>query len=164
MKTRHSILTVFALAALAHTTARADDATTLARSYKEGDVSHYKIKMTTNVMGADAALDQNVKMTVKEVKKNGDIVIVEESEGGKITFNGQENDLPMTPPVTHTRDKVGRLVELKKDDNPQAFIAPEIEKIMAMLQETLLPEKAVKAGDSWTNEQDNPAVKGKKFT
>lgn len=162
MKTRHAFLSLLALAALA-TTARADDAITIAHAYKVGDVGHYKISMTTNVMGADASLEQKVKMTVKELKANGDVVIVEESEGGKITFNGQEQDLPQTPPVTQTRDKLGRLVALKKEDNPQGFIAPEIEQIMAMLQMALLPDKAVKPGDSWTNDQDNPAVKGKKI-
>src|SRR5207248_1555 len=57
---------------------------------------------------------------------------------------------------------MGKLVDFKMEEG--GILAPEIARLLATLRTPILPEKEVKAGDTWQTEFDNPAVKGKKFT
>lgn len=164
MKTQRIVWSVGSLLLLAGlAAARAEDAITLTRSFKKGDVYRYKTTVTASVMGMEAVVTSNTKQTVKEIKDNGEIVLVEEDEGTKVSLGGQDVDQPPQPPVTTTRDKSGKLVKYERE-GADGFFAAEIQHLLAALSEPLLAEKAVKSGDSWEVVIDNPAVKEKKVT
>lgn len=166
-RTSTLFLGAFCAAALlaAANVARADDApVTLAYHVKKGDVAYHKATVTASIMGADVLVTTSTKSTVKDVKDNGDFVVEQTNLGTHVSFGGQEQDQDASAPVTVTRDKRGRLVDYKTDEAAQAFVAPEVQRLIAMLNEVLLPEKPVKQGDSWETVLDNPAAKGKKVT
>lgn len=152
-------LTVFATPAFAQ-----DKSVNLAYNYKAKDSYRSKVVVNTNVMGQDVVVTATAKTEIKEIKPNGDIVVVLTNEGGKLNLGGQEQDQPATPPVTATRTKLGKLVDYKAEDAAMGILAPEVQKLMAMLGEQLMTDKEVKKGDTWTTEIENPAVKEKKVT
>jgi hypothetical protein len=149
---------------LAQAAAAQDKAVSLAYNYKAKDSYRSKVTVNTSVNGQDVAVIATAKTEIKEVKPNGDFVIVTTNEGGKLNLGGQEQDQPAQPPVTFTRTKYGKLVDYKADDVAMGVLSPEVQKLMAAIGEQLLPEKDVKKGDTWTTEIDNPAVKDKKVT
>lgn len=141
--------------------ARVQEEVTLAFSYKKGDVFRYKLDVVASIMGMDVTVKTGQKMTIKEIKENGDYVILYESEPGVATIGGQEQEMPAQPPFEVTVSKRGKFISYNSEA-PQGIMSPEIEKLMAVMSENVLPETPVKPGDSWTTEVDNPAAKGKK--
>jgi hypothetical protein len=139
-----------------------ESAVSLLRTYKAGEISRYKSTITANLMGTEVVVTQTIKEEVKEVKENGHAVIVSTNEGGKVSANGQEQEIPSTPPITTTRDRLGKLMDFKKEQSPQGLTSPEVERLMTALSDTLFTDKPVKAGDTWQIEIDNPVVKEKK--
>jgi hypothetical protein len=141
--------------------AHAQDEVNLQYNYKKGDVFRYKLDVIANVMGMEVTVKTGQKMTVKEVKENGDFVIVYEGEAGVANIGGQEQEMPAQPPFEITISKRGKFVSYNSEAQ-QGLMSPEIVKLMAVMNENVLPDKAVKAGDTWTTEVDNPAVKNQK--
>jgi len=163
MKTGVRILTAGMLL-LASMGANADEkAVTLARAYKEGDKVSHKITVTVSVNGMDVVVTRTAKSTVKEVKKTGEVVIIQTDDGSSLNIGGTEQQQPAGPPVTEIRDKNGKLTEVKIDEAAQGFMTPDIQQLVAKASDVHLTDKPVKPGDTWTTEFDNPAVKGKKF-
>ena len=157
------VLLAFAL--LGSQMARADDEkpVSLLIAPKVGQVTHIKTVIKTNAAGMDLTVTQSQKNTVKELKTNGDVVLEIADEGTVVDVGGQEMEQPPIPPRSITRDKVGKVKEVKVDEAGQ-FMAPEVAKIMSGLSLAILTEKAVKTNDTWQNELDNPAIKEKKIT
>jgi hypothetical protein len=144
---------------------RADDKpVTLARTVKVGDAVREKVTVNASVMGMDIVVVQTAKTTAKEIDKKGQVIWVQTSEPSKITVGGQEQEQPATPPITETRDKYNKLVDFKPAEGGQDFMSAEVQKMTAMASQIIMPEKPVKADDSWTTEFDNPLVKEKKVT
>ena len=144
--------------------AYAQDAVTLTRKFKEGDVIRFKTVVNATVMGGEAVVTSTAKQTVKKVKDNGEITVSIVDEGGKLSFGGMEQDLPAGAEVVETRDKAGKLSKIEFPNGGQEFMTPEVRHLTSLLAEPMLSDKPVKAGDTWTVEVDNPAVKGKKVT
>jgi hypothetical protein len=162
---RSAIGALCAIAIVAAQGASAQDkSVNLAYNLKAKDSYRSKVTVNTSVMGQDVVVNATAKTEIKEIKPNGDIVLVLTNEGGKLNLGGQEQDQPAQPPITATRTKYGKLVDYKADDIAMGILAPEVQKLMAMLGEQLMTEKEVKKGDTWTNEIENPAVKEKKVT
>src|SRR5690242_6896836 len=63
----------------------------MALSAKVGDTVRYK---TTLKVGDDIVVEQSRKYTIKELKDNGDAVVLVADEGGKAVAGGNEIDLP----------------------------------------------------------------------
>lgn len=155
--------------ALAPMAAHADDPQplTLTRVQKVGDVVRHKIEVAAQAGGADATVVREVKLEVKEVKPSGEVTTVLTDLGGKVNAMGQDMDIPPSSPVTVVSDKLGRILKYQRstdDITITSVMAPEVERLVAMAQDYVLPEKPVKAGDSWQYEVANPAVKDTKAT
>jgi hypothetical protein len=143
--------------------ASADEKTvTLARTYKEGDKVSHKMTVNVSVNGMEVTVTRTAKSVVKEIKKTGEAVIVQTDDGSTLNIGGMEQQQPAGPPVTEIRDKNGKLTEIKMDEAAAGFMTNEIQILVAKASDVQLSDKPVKAGDSWQNEFDNPAVKGKK--
>ena len=154
---------LIALALVSTQAVRADDkAVNLIVKPKVGAVTKYKSTIKATVMGMEINIETSEKMTIKEVKDNGDITVLTESLGGKMSVNGMEQDQPPTPPTTITRDKLGKLVDYKSEDQPGSPFSPEVQKLMVSISDTMLTDKDVKEGDTWDTEVDNPASKENK--
>jgi hypothetical protein len=115
------------------------------------------------MVGGEIVVEQNRKRTIKEIKDNGEVVIVLTDLGGKVSFNGSDMETPAGGPTTLTMTKQGKVLSYKPEsDNP--YLSLSTLHLITLLEHIVYPEKAVKAGDSWTTEVDNPQVKGKKAT
>ncbi len=140
-----------------------DDAVTLVRTAKKGDINKYSVEATASVSGVEASLKNTLKYEVKEVKADGVVVVEVSDEGGKLVFGGMEMDAPQSPAVTETREKSGKLTKaVSAADNP--VFPAEVVSLLAAVREVVFTDKPVKSGDTWNVEFDNPAVKGKKIT
>jgi hypothetical protein len=154
-----------ALALLSPAIANADDKeVAIERTFRAGQIERAKVVIRFTVSGMDGEIEETVRSTVKEVKKNGDVVTVNLLEKGRLSVAGQEQEMPEGAPATEIRTKAGRLVELQAEDAPQSPLSPAVSKLMANIGVALLPEKPVKPGSAWTTEFDNPAAPNKKAT
>ncbi|HEU4753742.1 MAG TPA: hypothetical protein VFU47_11600, partial [Armatimonadota bacterium] len=104
------------------------------------------------------------KEQVKDLKDNGDVVTEASEEGTKLTVMGMEQDQPAVPPVTVTRTRLGRFVDLKQEGEAPSALSPAVQRLFLMVQDPILPDKAVASGAAWPTELDNPAVQGKKVS
>jgi len=135
----------------------------LAVSFKVGDTARFKSNTTISLGGMDIALEQTRKHTIKEIKDKGDVILETKEEGGKVTINGGDMEIPAGALITVTLDKYNKILSYKPDaDNP--YLSKSTLHLMAMAERIIFPDKAVKAGDSWKTEIENPAVKDKKVT
>jgi len=141
----------------------AQEAVTLARAPKKGDVARYQFKVTGNVLGADFEVTGIGKDEIADVKENGHTVSVETQESGKLVIMGMEQPQQPEPPRKYTRDRQGKLIDLDPKDGGPVW-SPEVLRLMVMLSEPIFSERAVKPGDSWETEFDNPVAAGKKVT
>jgi hypothetical protein len=136
----------------------------LARTAKEGDIARYKATINANVLGMDVIVTRKYKITVKEIRKSGEIVTVQKDEGTTLSFGGAEQPpQDPTPDITEVRDKLGKLIETKLPEAMGVF-TPEVQLLMARTSEPLFTDKPVKKDDTWQIELENPVVKGKKVT
>lgn len=155
---------IFALA-IAPAIVRADDdkPVTLASPAKAGDSVRYRSTIDVDLNGNEIKVIQNRKHTVKEVKDSGEITLIVAEEGGKLSLGGNEQEIPGGEPTTVTLTKTRKILTHKPDgENP--YLSASTRHLLAIVDTPILPDKAVKPGDSWTTELDNPAVKGKKVT
>ena len=140
----------------------ADDAVTVKQVLKVGD--SIQLKSTTSVGARDVTVVQTRKQTVKELKENGDAVFIVTPLGGKYTVNGTDNDIPAGAPTTVTTNKYSRILTYKPDNDDNPYLSASTLHLLALVDTIIFPDKPVKAGDSWTSDLDNPAVKDKKVT
>jgi hypothetical protein len=146
----------------AATAAVADDPVTLTRGLKKGTVLQYKATVKGSIMGAEFTLTSNSKQEVQDVSPTGEGTIVLTESDTKLSVMGMEMNPPAPPPVTVTRDKYGKISGLKGAD--AGILSPEMQSLLAMLDEIVVGEKPVKAGEAWESVFNNPAVKDQKFT
>ncbi len=137
-------------------------AVSISRTRKAGDVLRIKVTATADVAGTEVTLERTLKTEVKEIKKTGEIVLAQSDLGGKVNAGGQEMDIPGSGPALTTVDKLGRLVKFDRPATDMSILAPEVEQLVLTMQDYLLPEKAVKPGESWEAELPNPLVPDKK--
>jgi len=134
----------------------------LTRPLKAGTVANYKATIKANIMGTDAVIEQTRKQTIKEIKDNGNVVILSEDLGGTMKLGDQEQKQPAGPPATETRDKLGKLIEITQEQPENSPFTPEIQKLIAALGDLILTDKEVADGDTWETMLDNPASKDNK--
>ncbi len=136
---------------------------TIVRTYKVGDARRYTTLIKANVGGMEGVINGGQKMVVKEIKKDGSVVLTHEAEESKMEFGGDVRTQPATKPSSETRDKFGKLIDYTPSEDAMIVWTPEIQKLMGAISEVILNGKEVKAGESWETELVNPAVKDKTF-
>jgi hypothetical protein len=141
---------------------RADETVAVKQVLKVGD--SIQLKSTISVVGQDVTVVQIRKQTVKELKENGDAVIIVTLLGGKYTVNGADNDIPAGAPTTVTANKYSRILTYKLDNDDNPYLSASTMHLLAFVDTIIFPDKPVRAGDSWTSEIDNPAMTNKKLT
>lgn len=134
---------VLALAAVAF--AGAQDVT-LKRTAKVGEVFKYKMTGNMEVMGQSVGLTAILINKTTKVEANGDYTVESSQSEGKINFNGSEMDLPSQGSTTTTFKADGTVLDVKGEGVEMGGYR------MANLLTAIVPEKAVKAGDTWTSE------------
>ena len=135
----------------------------IARSYKLDELVHYDVTMKLNIAGAEILIVTGNKITAKETKKDGSVVVLEEPELMKITSGGVTQKAPGNKPWKEVRDNRGILKDYIVDDDPAAVTSPNGLRLVASMSDVLLPEKEVKSGESWETEIDNPTRTNKKY-
>jgi len=153
-------LCLLSLAGTHATRAVADEPVALHQSLKVKDTVQYSTAMKITWDGGQVAVEGNHKYTVKAIKGNGDVVIMQTDLGGKVDGS---TDSPPGSPVTLTLTRAGKILTYKPDMvNP--YLPTSAEHLVAMVDRIIFPDRPVKPGDSWTTEVDNPQVKEKKVT
>ncbi len=157
-------LYLVAAACMAASVGRAQDETevTIKKTQKAGDTVRYRLNATADVGGSEVIVERTVKFEIKQVKENGDVVATMSDQGGKINAMGQEMEVPLASVVTITTDKLGRIVKYQRGTDEISVMSPEVEQLLAMAQDYVLPEKPVKPKDTWQYEVANPVIKDKK--
>lgn len=142
-----------------------DKPVTIAPTLKAKDEVKYKTTQNISVGGMEIKLEQTSQHTVKEIKDNGEIEIVIAELGGKVSFGGNDMEIPSGPPVTIIQTKHGKLLKYKPEkEESSPYLSDPTLHLLQIADQIIYPEKEIKAGDSWTTEVDNPIVKGKKVT
>ena len=136
---------------------------TIVRTYKVGDSLRYTILIKASVGGMEGTINGAQKMVVKEIKKDGSVVLTHEAEESKIEFGGNVRNQPATKPSSETRDKFGKLIDYTPSEDVMSPWTPEIQKLMSSINDVIINGKEVKAGESWETELINPAVKDNTF-
>jgi len=136
----------------------------LARVYKVKDVSKYKFAVTSTINSpqlggmVDIILDMALRETVKDVKSNGDAIIINEFDSAsfKMGPNAMETDITaFLPTITSTIDKSGKAVDVVVDGgNPQFTTGPGSAMFKSFQQQNFFPGKPVKVGDTWKIDLD----------
>lgn len=142
--------------------AQDETAVSMKRTLKAGNVTRYKVVAVADAGGSEVTVERTLKIEIKEIKENGDVVMTVKDEGGKINAMGQEMESPLASLVTITVDKTGRMLKYQRSSDDIAVMAPEIEQLVFFNQDYILPDKEVKPNDTWKVELPNPAVKEKK--
>src|SRR5689334_8469750 len=96
--------------------ARADDPkptdakpVTLAYTYKEKDATGIKTETKGEISNIQFTSERKGKRTVKELKKTGETVILIEGLEGHYSAAGMEGQIPVSPVITMTLDKTGKI-------------------------------------------------------
>lgn len=146
---------------------------TLTRTYKSGDVDHYKIVFHTVVNGpqtggmpVDVMLNMLMRETTKEVKTDGSGILEDKFEEANAKFGDNEMDAAsFLPVVTQTRSKAGQVLDTKSEGGNGPFASGGTQILMIFAQQGGLYAPApVKAGDTWKVELANPENKETKTT
>jgi hypothetical protein len=152
--------TVFTAAAIS--SACAAQGVKLARTPKKGETVKYQYEVKGEVATAPFSVTGRSKHEVTEVKDSGEFTTTEVSEETKLVVMDMEQPSPPSVPVVVTRTSGNRLQELKSDAQA-GIVSPEVQRLLAILSQPLLSEKAVAQAESWETEIDNPIAAGQKF-
>jgi hypothetical protein len=140
-----------------------DQRALLVPTYRVGEMERQKSSIVIASGGSLGTLERTYRPTVKEIKSNGDVVIVIADEGGKVSERGAEKDIPAAGAVTVTLDRYGKVLSYKPD-SVNYFLPTSIRHLLEISSRIVFSEKPVQPGDSWSTKMDNPLVTGQKLT
>jgi hypothetical protein len=160
-----ALLATVLVGACLGTPARAqDEAVTLKHGFKAGDTWQASFDIVAEVSGTQVPIKRTTVQKVKEVKQNGDVVLVITDKGGTLVIGGDEQVMSPEAPVTITLDPTGKLVKYEDTASGDGPISAEAKQLIAMMGHCIFPKSAVKKGDTWTTETPNPFIKDAKLT
>lgn len=133
---------VLAATALTVPAAMAQDAYTIKRVYKAGEVDRYKIavKVASSTLSIDIAMTMTEK--TKEVKDDGTVVVTTSLDSGMMSMGG--TDIPMPnegQTFTITMDKTGKVIKQEGADSKNP-----VNSMMSMMRNPT-PTCALKVGE-----------------
>ena len=133
-----------------------DKAYTLARTFKAKEVNRYKMGITTNIDSPqigniDVIVTVIFRETTKEIKDNGNAVLLNEFDSASAKFGEMEKDLTASlPTITTTIDKLGHVLDTKVEGGDPMMTQQMTTGMMGgMGQQGYFPAKPVKVGDTW---------------
>jgi flagellar basal body L-ring protein FlgH len=142
-------LRTFGLAAVAALSvlALAQDAVSLKRTAKVGDVIKFTLKADLTMSNFEGSYTGLLTEKVTKIDENGNIWIEGVSSDGKVTFGGNEIPINDVTAVTTVYKPTGEVVEVKASGQSQGN-----EGRVAAMQTLYIPDKPVKVGDTWETE------------
>lgn len=136
---------------------------TLTLAAKRGDTARYRSVLTMEFGGQEIVVEQVRKETVARAGEK-DLALTLESEGGKVTVNGNATDLPAVPSTAVTLNRANRILTFTPESPDDGVLPRASQHLVALIERVVLPDRPVKPGDSWTTEADHPGLPGKKVT
>jgi len=145
---------MFALAAVAcvfgatSAPSRADDAYTIKRVFKAGEVDRYKTTLDIEASGGmKLQISFTTTETTKEIKDDGSMVRAITIEGADLSLNGQSVAMPGFKPSTITAsfDKDGKPVKEEGE-------AGQFKQMLSMTRPTIEADRALRVGEEWKTE------------
>ncbi len=133
------------IAALSVAAIAVQDGVSLKRVAKTGEAIKYRLKADLQVQGVEASFSTLSVEKITKVESNGNYVLETVQSEGKVSFSGQEMEMPAsTQSVTYKAN--GEVIEIKAEVSDSSAYRT------ANLISFIAPEKAVKVGDTWTSE------------
>lgn len=133
------------VAALSVAAFAVQDGIALKRTAKAGESIKYRLKADVDLGGTEAAFSTLVTEKVSKVESNGTYVIESSQSDGKVSFGGQEMEMPASV-QTITYKATGEIVEIKAEQVDASVYRT------ANLTSFIVGDKPVKVGDTWTTE------------
>lgn len=158
MRNGLKFLGMAAAAALTLTTMAAQDAVVIKRTAKVGDVAKYRMKAEMEAQGMPVSFTALISDKVIKVAENGDITTESSQVEGKVTFSGQEMEIPANGPSSTITHPTGEIVSVTSEQSDLNTYR------VAHLQGLQFPVTPLKIGDSWTvtiNKDNNGSVPAK---
>jgi len=152
--------TVFATAVIS--SAGAAQAVKLTRTPKKGETVKYQYEVKGDVATAPFSVTGRTKHEVTEVKDSGEFTTTETSEETKLVVMGMEQPAPPSASVVITRAPGNRLRDFKSQEDG-GIVSIQVQRLLTILAQPLLSEKAVAQAESWESEIENPVTAGKSF-
>jgi hypothetical protein len=121
----------------------AADAVVLKMVYKKDQVTKYRMKGTLDFGGQTIEATILTKDTVKEIAADGTVTVENETVEGKISFGGQEMEIPASPATRMTMKPNGEIKEIKGDEVNATVYR------LQNLQGFIPPAEAVTVGSKW---------------
>jgi hypothetical protein len=139
-------LRIFGFAAIAALSviALAQEGVTLKRVLKVGEVTRFRLKADFNYQSQDMSFSALIVDKVTKVAENGEYTVESTAGDNKIVVGGNEMALPGEKTTVTVFKGNGAVVDVKSDEANTLRLA--------QLHTFILPEKALKAGDTWENE------------
>ena len=131
---------------LAAATAFAIDGVVLKFGYKKDAVQKTRIKGTIEIQGMEVTINMVNQSKVRDVTEDGTATLEENMVEGKVTFGGQEMDIPNTPGNVIVMKANGEVKEIKGDDVSEATY--RVQNLMGFV----LPTEAVQVGSTWNKD------------
>ena len=133
------------VAALSVAALAIQDGVSLKRVAKAGEAIKFRLKADVEVSGVEANFSTLVTEKVTKVESNGNYVLESAQSEGKVSFSGQEMEMPAST-QTFTYKANGEIVDIKADTVDASVYRT------AHLTSFVVADKAVKVGDEWTTE------------
>ncbi|MER3496733.1 MAG: hypothetical protein C4320_08190 [Armatimonadota bacterium] len=112
-----------------------------------GEELKYSIKANLEVAGTEAVLNGTQVEKTIDVDKDGGYTLESRLVDGKVEFAGQSMDIPPAPATVTVYKKDGSVKEIRGDSVEAGAYRS------ANLTSAFFPDKDLKIGDEWTNEQ-----------
>ena len=146
MRKRFQTLSFIGLIAASAVAMAAVQGFALKRTPKEGQTYKYAMEGAVDFGGMDVTIKATVQETVTKVEADGKYSVEQKQLDGKISIQGNEQDMPASPGTTTIYKPNGEVVEIKADQSdPNTYR-------MATLGLTIDPGKMVNVGDKWSYE------------
>jgi hypothetical protein len=133
------------VAALSVAALAVQDGISLKRQAKAGESVKYRLKADVEIQGMEANFSALVVEKVTKVESNGNIVLESVQSEGKVSFSGQEMDVPGAT-QTYIYKPNGEVLEIKAEAVDSSVYRT------ANLTAFIVSDKPVKVGDEWTTE------------
>jgi hypothetical protein len=131
---------------LAAATAYAIDGVVLKYVFKKDAVTKSRIKGSLEIQGTEVTVNMVNQSKVREVAEDGTVTLEDSMVEGKLTFGGQEIDLPAQSANVVVMKSSGEIKEIRGDDiNDGSY---RVQNLMSFIP----PTENVQVGSKWTRE------------
>ncbi len=131
---------------LAAATAYAIDGVVLKYAFKKDEVTKTRMKGSLEIGGMEITINMVNQSKVREIAEDGTVTLEDSMLEGKVSFGGQEMDIPGQTGTVVIMKSSGEIKEIKGDDVSEGSY--RVQNLMGFMP----PTEAVQVGSKWKRE------------